>query len=158
MKDGNSIRVDSARRIIKAPPSSVYRAFLDPKALASWLPPEGMKGMVEEFQAFEGGTFRMTLTYIDSDYRSGKTSENADVVQATFLELSPDIRIVQQIEFESEDPAYDGKMNMTWNLQFVPEGTEVTIICENVPEGIQQDAHVEGFLSTLANLAAYLER
>lgn len=157
MKKSNP-RVDSAKRIIKAPPSSVYRAFMDPKALASWLPPEGMEGIVDEFQAFEGGIYRMTLTYLDSDYSAGKTSENSDVVQAKFLELSEDKRIVQQIKFESEEPSYAGKMNMTWNLRIVPEGTEVTIICENVPEGIQQDAHEEGLNSTLANLAAYLER
>jgi len=130
---------------------------MNPEALVSWLPPEGMKGVLDEFQAFEGGKYKMTLTYLETNYTAGKTSENVDVVQAKFLRLIKDKQIVQQIEFDSEDPAFAGTMSMSWNLRVVPEGTEVTIICENVPEGIRQDEHEEGLNSTLANLATYLE-
>jgi uncharacterized protein YndB with AHSA1/START domain len=100
----------------------------------------------------------MSLTYLDPDHStSGKTSTHADVVQGRFVELVPDERIVQLVEFESEDPALEGAMSITWTLAAVPGGTEVTIVCSNVPEGIRQDDHDAGLRSTLANLAAFTE-
>ncbi|MFC6333551.1 SRPBCC domain-containing protein [Paenibacillus septentrionalis] len=154
----NSKRIDSASRVIEAPPTNIYHAFIDPKAFVSWLPPQGMVGELEQFQPFEGGQYRMTLYYVDTDNSSGKTTQNSDVVQATFLELIKDEKIVHQIEFESDDPAYAGKMNMSWSFHIVPEGTKVTIICEDVPQGISQKDHEEGLNSTLANLANYLKK
>ncbi|MEQ4486143.1 SRPBCC family protein [Cohnella silvisoli] len=139
-------------------PRTIYKAFVDPKALVSWLPPKGMIGHIYEFDARNGGAYRMSLTYVGTDHSTiGKTSEHADVVQGRFLELVPDERVVQLVEFESEDPAFAGTMTMTWSLAAVPEGTEVTIVCENVPEGIRQDDHAAGLSSSLENLAAFTE-
>ncbi|WP_207727151.1 SRPBCC domain-containing protein [Anaerosolibacter carboniphilus] len=154
---GKFKRTDTALRIIKASPSAIYQAFMDPKALVLWLPPEGMKGHIDVFEDQVGGTYRMTLTYVGSAHIAGKTSENIDVVQGIFVELVEDKRIVQRIEFESEDPAFSGAMIMTWNLVTVTDGTEVTVVCENVPVGIRQDEHEEGMGSTLENLARFLE-
>ncbi|TDF89176.1 SRPBCC family protein [Paenibacillus piri] len=151
-------RIDSASKLIKASPRAIYEAFLDPEALVSWLPPEGMNGHIYEFDAREGGAYRMSLTYVETEHSTlGKTSEHADVVQGRFLELVPDKRIVQLVEFESDDPLFAGEMTMTWSLAAAPEGTEVTIVCENVPEGIQQDDHDAGLRSSLENLARYFE-
>lgn len=152
-----SKRTDTASRNIQVPPQAIYRAYMDPKALVAWLPPKGMEGRIDAFEARVGGIYRMTLTYIGSDHPTGKSSENADVAQGEFLELVPDKRIVQRIVFDSEDPAFAGAMIMTWHLDEVPGGTEVTIVCENVPEGIRQEDHEAGMSSTLANLAAFLE-
>jgi uncharacterized protein YndB with AHSA1/START domain len=117
-----------------------------------------MKGQVYAFDARNGGAYRLSLTYVDPDHSTpGKTSEHADVIQGRFLELVPNERIVQLVEFESEDPAFEGTMKMTWTLATVPAGTEVTIICENVPEGIRQQDHDAGLRSTLENLAAFTE-
>lgn len=154
---GEFKRKDTASRIIKAPPPAIYRAFMDPKALVLWLPPEGMEGRIDVFEAQEGGTYRMVLTYVGSEHTAGKTSENTDVVQGRFVELVEDKRIAQRIEFESEDPAFSGAMVMTWDLRAVTGGTEVTIVCENVPVGIRQEEHEEGMRSTLENLARFLE-
>ncbi|GAB6928089.1 SRPBCC family protein [Paenibacillus sp. JCM 10914] len=152
-------RIDSASRVIMATPRTIYQAFINSEALASWLPPEGMSGQIDTFDAREGGNYRMTLTYIGADQISaGKSSENTDVVQGKFLTLVPDERVVQLIEFESEDPAYAGLMTMTWTLTSLPEGTDVTVVCENVPEGIRQEDHEEGLNSTLENLASFKER
>jgi uncharacterized protein YndB with AHSA1/START domain len=148
-----------ASRIIKAPRPTLYQAFMDPEALVSWLPPRGMKGRVDAFDARKGGAFRMSLTYVDSGHSPrGKTSEHTDVSRGRFLELVPDERIVQLIEFETKDPALAGPMMIIWTLADVPEGTEVTILCENAPEGIRPEDHEAGFRSTLENLAAFAER
>jgi uncharacterized protein YndB with AHSA1/START domain len=77
----------------------------------------------------------------------GKSSDNSDVAQGEFFELVPGKRIVQRIVFESEDPAFAGAMIMTWHLDEVPGGTQVTIVCENVPEGIRQKDHEAGMLA-----------
>ncbi len=152
-------RTDVASRVIKASPATLYRAFVDPKALVTWLPPKGMKGHLDAFDPRAGGTYRMVLTYEQADPSvRGKSSEHSDIVEGRFLELVPDERVVQQFEFESEDPAFAGVMTMTWKLAPVSGGTEVTIVCEDVPEGIRKEDHDEGLRSTLENLAAFTEQ
>jgi len=100
----------------------------------------------------------MSLTYIDTGPElRGKTSEHADVVEGRFLELIPDRRVVEVVEFDSDDPAFAGAMTITTALAAVPGGTEVSIRCENVPDGIRPEDHQEGRGSTLANLAAFTE-
>ncbi len=145
-------------RIIKAPRKTIYRAFVDPGALVSWLPPKGMKGHVYAFDAREGGDYRLSLTYGGPDHSApGKTSEHADIVRGQFVKLIPDERIVQLVEFESEDPAFAGAMTIDWSLADVPGGTEVTVRCENAPEGIRPGDHETGMRSSLENLAAFTE-
>jgi len=151
-------RIDYASRVIKASPQTIYMAFVDPEALVSWLPPKGMKGHIYEFDAQVGGTYRMSLTYDRTDQLThGKTSENADVFKGRFLEFTLNERIVQLVEFESEDPVFAGEMIMTWVLTPVTEGTTVTIVCENVPEGIRKEDHDVGLKASLDNLAVYID-
>lgn len=157
MAQVNPARIDAAKKVVKAEPSQLYQAFVDPLALVSWMPPEGMTGKLDAFEPWEGGIYRMTLSYGDPDYKAGKTSENSDVVEAAFIALIPNRRIVLEIVFESDEPAYAGKMEMTWTLEAVPAGTEVSVECKNVPEGINQAEHEEGLRSTLANLARFAE-
>lgn len=117
-----------------------------------------MKCQIYEFNPREGGTFRMSFGYTDTNHAvRGKTSEHADVFQGRFLELTPDKRIVELIEFESDDPAFAGKMTVTTTLVPVSGGTKVTILCENVPIEIQPDDHDKSMESTLKNLAAFTE-
>lgn len=148
----------SASKVIKASPGTIYQAFLDPEAVAAWRPPAGMTAHVYAFDPREGGTFRMAFAYADTDHSvPGKTSEHADVFQGRFLKLDPDKRIVELVEFESDDPAFAGAMTIITTLAAVPGGTEVTIRCENVPSGIRQSDHQMGMTSTLNNLAAFTE-
>lgn len=149
-------RVDSAFRVIHAAPEKIYRAHLDPEALASWLPPEGMSCRVEQFEPRAGGTYRMVLTY-EEPTASGKTTENSDSVQGRFVELVPDRLIVQIVTFDSDDAAFAGEMKITWTFMPVPEGTRVAVRCENVPSGIRPEDHAAGLASSLANLAKFCE-
>lgn len=153
---GNSSRVDSGSRLIRATSNSIYRALIDPKAIVAWRPPQGMRAEIREFDPRVGGAFRMALFYLDEAI-PGKTSENADVIRGRFVDLVPDRRVVERIEFESDDAAFDGAMTVSTILEAAPEGTKVTIRCENVPAGISQADHQEGIASTLANLAAFTE-
>jgi uncharacterized protein YndB with AHSA1/START domain len=152
-------RTDTASRIISASAAAIYDALLDPAKLVKWLPPVGMSGQVYQFEACEGGRFRMALTHKEPHpLTRGKTAEDTDVFEGRFLELIPNARVVQTIKFESDDPAYSGELKMIWSLNSVAGGTEVAMVCNNVPPKIRQEDHDAGMRSTLANLAGLLER
>lgn len=151
-------RTDKASRIIKAPPQRIYEALIDPAAIVQWRPPKGMTAEIHAFDARPGGRFRMSFIYADRNPgMRGKTSEDADTFEGQFLKLVPDRRVVELIEFQSEDPAFAGRMTVTTSLAPVAGGTEVTIACANVPSGISAEDHAVGMASTLANLAAFTE-
>jgi len=122
-----------------------------------WLPPAGMRGAFERFDLREGGSYRLVLTYLDTEDGQGKSSSDSDVVDVRILQLIPSERIVQEIDFESDDPAFQGTMQMEWNLLEHEEGTRVEIIARNVPAGIRARDHAEGIMSSLVNLANCLE-
>lgn len=150
-------RTDRASRLIGAPADRVYRAFVDPEALVRWLPPEGMRGEILAFDPRPGGGYRMALHHGDAGHAvPGKTSEHSDVVEGRFAALMPGRRIVQTAVFESDDPAFAGTMRMTWTFEATAGGTRVAIVCEDVPQGIRKQDHLQGLKSSLANLAAFL--
>lgn len=153
---GRSTKVS---QIVQAPREVVYRAFLDPDALAAWLPPDGMKGRVETFEPHEGGRFRLSLTYLNQqDSRRGKTSEGTDTVQGRFAELVPYERIVWVTAFESQEPDFAGEMRITWSFTDMGGKTEITVLCEDIPKGIRLEDNELGSRESLRHLAAYFER
>lgn len=149
-------RTDTGSRLINASPESIYRALVEPEAVASWRPPKGMRAEILAFDAREGGSFRMAFIYEDAGSH-GKTSDNADVFEGRFAELVPDRRVVELIQFESDDPAFAGTMRIVTTLEPVDGNTRVTVSCEDVPLGIGEDDHREGIASSLENLAAFTE-
>ena len=151
-------RTDTASRVIAAPPDRVYEAVVDPEALTTWLPPDGMSGRFERFDARPGGSYRLVLTYANGRAGRGKATADSDIVEARFVDLVPDVRVVQAVDFVSDDPANAGTMTMTWELEAVDAGTRVDIRADEVPAGISAEDHAAGLASSLANLAAYLER
>jgi uncharacterized protein YndB with AHSA1/START domain len=149
-------RTDIATRLIAAPPDAVYAALVDPDALTSWLPPDGMTATMNRYDARPGGSYRMTLRYADASGAPGKATADADVVEARFVELVPGERVVQAVDFVSDDPAFHGTMTMTWQVRAVDNGTRVEVRADDVPTGISAEDHAAGLRSSLANLAAYL--
>lgn len=124
----------------------------------AWLPPAGMTGRFESFDAQAGGSYRMVLTYADASTARGKATPDSDIVEGRFLDLVPGVRVVQAVEFVSDEPGYAGTMTMTWEVATAGRGTRIEIRAENVPDGISAQDHAAGLTSSLANLAAYLER
>lgn len=120
-------RSTSVSIVIKAPREQVYQAFFDPEAVAEWLSPDGMKGHVDILEPHVGGKLKMSLTYLDQQDRPrGKTSEDTDSSEGTFVEIIPNEKIVQVFEFESDEPEFAGEMRTTWSFVDVDGGTEVT--------------------------------
>ncbi len=151
-------RTDRGSRVIAASRERVWAALVDPGALLAWLPPGGMTGRFERFDARPGGSYRMVLTYSDSSGAPGKATADSDIVEARFLDIVPGERVVQAVDFVSDDPANAGTMTMTWQVTPVEAGTRVDIIAEDVPNGISADDHATGLASSLTKLAAYLQR
>ena len=151
-------RTDRASRLIAAPPERVYAAFVDPDALVAWLPPKGMTARFERFDPRPGGSYRLVLTYGDASGTPGKATADTDIVEARFVDLVADRRVVQAIDFVSDDPAFAGTMTMTWEVTAVDEGSRVDIAADGVPDGISAEDHAAGLESSLENLAAHVER
>lgn len=68
-------------RRVRAAPAAVYRALLDPRAVARWRVPAGMRGHVHAFDAREGGRFRVSLTY-DGQRGEGKSGAHRHLPRA----------------------------------------------------------------------------
>jgi uncharacterized protein YndB with AHSA1/START domain len=151
-------RTDRASRVIAAPPAQVFAALVDREALAAWLPPEGMTARFERFDPRPGGFYRLVLTYADASRAVGKASADSDIVEARYVDIVPGVRVVQAVDFVSDDPAFAGTMTMTWEVTAVDGGTRVDITADNVPDGISAEDHATGLASSLVNLAEQVEQ
>jgi uncharacterized protein YndB with AHSA1/START domain len=156
--DAGHRRSDTATRVIRASPYTIYQAFADAAALVQWLPPSGMSGHALEYDFKEGGRYRVELRYDEKmSTGSGKTTARTDITDGRFLELLPGRRIKQSVTFESTDPTFADEMTITWSFDAAPDGTTVTITADNVPHGISKSDHDAGLRSSLEKLAAFVE-
>jgi uncharacterized protein YndB with AHSA1/START domain len=149
----------SATRItrrVNAPRAVVYRALVDPPAVAIWRVPTGMTSHVHAFDAREGGAFRISLTY-DEPTRAGKTTAHTDTFHGRFVELAPDERVVEVVEFETADPALRGEMTITTTLADAGAATDVTAVHDGLPPGLSPADNEMGWREALAKLAALVE-
>src|SRR5690242_10672727 len=87
-------------RHLKAARAEVYRALVDPQAVAAWMVPNEMTSQVHLFEAREGGRFRISLTY-DQPTGAGKTTAHTDTYHGQFVRLVPDEQVVEVMEFET---------------------------------------------------------
>ncbi|WP_194820470.1 SRPBCC domain-containing protein [Nocardia sp. XZ_19_385] len=142
---------------VNAPRSAVYRLLVDAEAVQTWQVPTGMSSEVHEFDAREGGRFRISLTY-DDPTRTGKTTAQTDTHHGRFVTLIPGEQVVQIVEFETDDPAMGGQMTIAISLADAEDGgTDLTAIHENLPSGLDPEQNELGWRLSLAKLAALAE-
>ena len=141
---------------MNAPRPAVYQAFLDADAVAEWRVPDGMTSHVHEFEAREGGEFRVSLTY-DAPDRTGKSAPHTDTYHGHFVRLVPDEQVVEVFEFETADPALAGTMTITTTLTDAGGGTDVLIVHEGIPDIVPAADNETGTRMALANLAKLVE-
>jgi uncharacterized protein YndB with AHSA1/START domain len=145
-----------ASRHIRAPRSAVYRALVDAGAIAQWRVPAGMSSHVHEFDAREGGSFRVSLTY-DAPTGTGKSASHTDTYHGHFVKLVPDEQVVEVFEFETADPELRGEMTMTTTLTDADGGTDVLVVHEGVPDKVPPADNETGTRMALAKLAKLTE-
>jgi uncharacterized protein YndB with AHSA1/START domain len=141
--------------VIPAPRMAVYRACLDPDALVQWRVPDIMTGEMHAFDPRPGGGFRMSLTYQDPQ-QAGKTAGATDTFGGRFAELVPGEKIVELIEFESDDPRFAGQLRMTTSFADAEGGTRMTVRCDGIPAGVRPEDNEAGTRQSLRKLARLL--
>ena len=144
MSNTNTVRL---HRVMRAPAARIYRAFLDPDALAKFMPPHGFTAKVHELDARVGGSYRMSFT----NFSNGQSHSFG----GEYLELVPDQRIVNTDRFD--DPNLPGEMRTTVALREVSVGTEVSIVQEGIPDAIPTEACYLGWQETLTLLTLLVE-
>lgn len=133
--------------VLRAPPERVYRAFLDPDAMAKWLPPHGFVGKVHEMDARVGGGYRMSFT----NFGTGHSHSFG----ARYTELVPNERIRHSDQFD--DPNLPGEMQVTILLKPVLCGTDLQIVQEGIPAQIPVEFCYLGWQESLSLLAQLVE-
>ena len=134
-------------RVVKAPPERVYRALIDPSAIAKWLPPNGFTCQVHHLEATVGGTYKMSFT----NFSTG----NSHSFGGEYLELKPNERIRHTDRFD--DPNLPGEIITTITLKQVSVGTELNIVQEGVPAAIPAEACYLGWQESLTLLVQLVE-
>ena len=140
----NTVRL---HRVLRTTPEKLYRAFLDPDAMAKWLPPHGFTGKVHHMEAKVGGSYKMSFTNFTTGQRHA--------FGGTYLELVPNERIRHTDKFD--DPNLPGEMQLTLTLKKVSVGTELNIVQEGIPEAIPAEACYLGWQESLTLLAQLVE-
>jgi uncharacterized protein YndB with AHSA1/START domain len=134
-------------RVLRAPASKVYRAFLEPAAMAKWLPPHGFTASIEHMDARVGGSFRMAFT----NFGTGR----AQSFGGEYLELVPD-RLIRYTD-RFDDPAMPGTITVVVTLREVLCGTDVTIVQSGLPAAIPVEFCYLGWQESLEQLARLVE-
>ena len=134
-------------RVFRSKPDRVYRAFIDPDAMAKWLPPNGFTGKVHEMDAQVGGSYKMSFT----NFTSGQSHSFG----GEFKELVPNERLRYTDKFD--DPNLLGEMMTTVSIKQVPIGTEVSIVQEGIPDVIPVEACYLGWQESLNLLSQLAE-
>ena len=149
----------SATRItfhVDAPRAAVYRALLDPQAIARWRVPDGMTCQVHELDPREGGSLRVSLTYVEST-GAGKTTSHTDTYHGRFVTLVPNEQVVEVDEFETTNPDMGGEMTVTITLADADGGTELVAVHDGLPRGVSPADNEYGWRMSLAKFAALVE-
>lgn len=134
-------------RIFTAPPEKIFRAFTDPDAIASWLPPYGFLCKVHHLDVKTGGTFKMSFINFTTGNGHSFGGEYVEVVENSFLKYTDTF----------DDPNLPGQMITTITLKSVSCGTELTATQEGIPEMIPVEMCYLGWQESLDKLKRLVE-
>lgn len=144
MSDDRTVRL---HRVLRSKPEKVYRAFLEPGAMAKWLPPYGFTCQVHQMDARVGGTFRMSFHHFGSG--------NAHAFSGEYLELVPNQLLRYTDKFD--DPNLPGVLEVRVELKPVLCGTELSVTQSGIPAPIPLEMCYLGWQESLAQLATLVE-
>jgi uncharacterized protein YndB with AHSA1/START domain len=133
--------------VLKSTPDRVYRAFLDPDAMAKWLPPNGFTGKVHSIEPRVGGTYKMSF----KNFTTGESHSFG----GKYLELVPNERIRHTDRFD--DNNLPGEMVTTITIKQVSVGVELNVVQEGIPDAIPAEACYLGWQDSLTLLTQLVE-
>jgi len=134
-------------RVIKTTPEKLYRAFTDPNAMASWLPPYGFLCVVHNMEVKPGGSYSMSFINF--------TTGNSHSFGGKYLELKPAEYIKYTDKFDN--PGLPGEMITTVTLKKVMGGTDIKITQEGIPSMIPVEMCYLGWQDSLDKLTRLVE-
>jgi uncharacterized protein YndB with AHSA1/START domain len=134
-------------RVLKASPEKVYRAFTQPNAMASWLPPYGFVCTVHHMDMHVGGGYKMSFT----NFSTG----NSHSFGGKYLELKPNEFMKYTDKFD--DPNLPGEMMTSVWLKKTSVGTDLKIIQEGIPAAIPAEMCYLGWQESLEKLKKLVE-
>lgn len=137
----------SLHRVITASPEKLFRAFSDPIAHASWLPPYGFICEVHEMDFKVGGKYRMSFINFSTGNKHSFGGE--------YLEIKPNEYIKYSDKFE--DPNLPGEMITTVWLNKVSVGTELKVVQSGIPDAIPTEMCYLGWQESLDKLKRLAE-
>lgn len=140
-------RAISLHRVLRAPPSVVFTAFIDPVAICRWSPPYGFLAEMHEHEVKVGGKHRMSFR----NFRTGAVHSFG----GEFLEIIPDERLVYTDRFDDE--ALQGELKVTVILKKVACGSELFVTQENIPAIIPLEMCYLGWQESLSQLQKLVE-
>ncbi|MBX7109480.1 MAG: SRPBCC family protein [Chitinophagales bacterium] len=141
---GNSVTL---QRVLKASPEKVFRAFSDPVAYASWIPPYGFLCMVHHMDFKVGGSYKMSFR----NFTTGHEHSFGGV----FLEIKTNEHL--KISDKFDDPALPGEMTTTITFNKVSCGTELKVLQEGIPAMIPVEMCYLGWQESLDKLLRLVE-
>jgi uncharacterized protein YndB with AHSA1/START domain len=146
MKTMSSNKV-KLHRVLTATPDKLFRAFSDPDAYASWLPPYGFVCRVHQMDFKLNGSYKMSFINF--------TTGNGHSFGGEFVEIKQDEFIKYTDRFD--DPNLPGEMTTTVRFTKVSCGTELHIVQEGIPEAIPAEMCYLGWQESLDKLKRLVE-
>ncbi|MEP6792856.1 MAG: SRPBCC family protein [Saprospiraceae bacterium] len=134
-------------RVIKATPEKVYRAFTEPNAMASWIPPYGFLCTVHSMEVKVGGKYKMSFTNFSTGHGHSFGGEYLDIKPNEFIEYTD----------KFDDPNLPGDMITSVWLKNVIGGTELKITQEGIPDMIPVEMCYLGWQDSLDKLIRLVE-
>jgi uncharacterized protein YndB with AHSA1/START domain len=137
----------SLHRIITASPEKVFRAFSDPIAHSSWIPPYGFVCEVHQMDFKVGGMFKMSFINFSTGHPHSFGGE--------YLEIKPNESIKYCDRFD--DPNLPGEIITTVWLNKVVCGTDLKIVQTGIPDAIPTEMCYLGWQESLDKLKKLVE-
>ena len=134
-------------RVFTAPVEKVFKAFVNPDAMASWLPPYGFVCKVHSLDAKVGGSYKMSFINF--------TTGNSHSFGGEYLEIITNELIKYTDQFD--DPNLPGQMITTIQLKPVLCGTELLATQEGIPDLIPTEMCYLGWQESLDKLKRLVE-
>ena len=134
-------------RVLRTKPEKVYRAFLEPAAMAKWLPPYGFTCTVHHMDAKVGGTFKMSFMNFSTGNGHSFGGEYQQLIPGEFIQYTD----------KFDDPNLPGEMVVKVTLKAVVCGTDINIEQSGIPELIPVEMCYLGWQESLAQLANLVE-